>query len=493
MTHDRLRGVGDVARSRRGPTDAAAAAARSDRGPQPLAAGLRAAAPGPGGDDLPGRDRPDRVFAPSSRPSSPSSPGTGPTSSTRHRPERRRPPGRPDGSSCSAPTTSGRDLLVRIAYGARISLLVGVRGHRAHRGHDGAIVGLLAGYFGGIVDTVLARIIDVMLAIPFLLFAISLASLRGAPELRAGRSADRDRRDRLQLVVVGADRARPGARDQGEGVHRGGAVAGRLAVADHVRRRPAERDGPVIVYATLLIPLSIVAEASLSYLGVGVPPPTADWGAMIADARLLPGGAGGSCCSRSLALLITTLAFNILGDGIRDAFDPRGDRVYVRSLAMIRFLVRRIAAGHLGPRAGDVHRVFLIFFVGPGPDYVARTFAGRRATPAQVALIEHGCCWTSRGTCSTGTWRGTCCTATSATTTTTASRSTRHRPGLPDHALARHRRRDDLAHLRRALRGRLGGPAAVAPRPALHHVALFFYSMPTFVLGLLLSGSSPTS
>ena len=84
----------------------------------------------------------------------------------------------------------------------------------------------------------------------------------------------------------------------------------------------------VIVYASLLIPSFIVAEASLSFLGLGVQPPTADWGAMIATSENYYTVAWWFLVVPSLALLITTLAFNILGDGIRDAFDPRSDRMF---------------------------------------------------------------------------------------------------------------------------------------------------------------------
>jgi peptide/nickel transport system permease protein len=87
---------------------------------------------------------------------------------------------------------------------------------------------------------------------------------------------------------------------------------------------------PIIVYTSLLIPVSIIAEASLSFLGVGIPAPTADWGQMIADAQsVYQYGAWWYLVFPSLALLITTLAFNIFGDGVRDAFDPRGDQLFV--------------------------------------------------------------------------------------------------------------------------------------------------------------------
>ena len=87
---------------------------------------------------------------------------------------------------------------------------------------------------------------------------------------------------------------------------------------------------PIIVYTSLLIPVTIVAEASLSFLGVGIPAPTADWGQMIADSQsVYQYGAWWYLVFPSLALLITTLAFNIFGDGVRDAFDPRGDQLFV--------------------------------------------------------------------------------------------------------------------------------------------------------------------
>ncbi|HTC70168.1 MAG TPA: ABC transporter permease, partial [Acidothermaceae bacterium] len=85
---------------------------------------------------------------------------------------------------------------------------------------------------------------------------------------------------------------------------------------------------PAIVFSTLLLPVSVLSEAALSYLGVGIPPPTADWGQMISAAEPLYQVAWWYLLFPSLALLITTLAFNIFGDGVRDAFDPRSDRLF---------------------------------------------------------------------------------------------------------------------------------------------------------------------
>jgi peptide/nickel transport system permease protein len=193
--------------------------------------------------------------------------------------------------------TVGRDVLVRIAYGARISLIVGLVA-TVLTVTIGAIVGLASAYFGGLTDSVLARVMDWLLAVPFLLLAISLVSVIG-PGLT------------VLIIVIG---------------FLGWASVGRIVRGQVLSNVIA----PIIVYTSLLIPVTIVAEASLSFLGVGIPPPTADWGQMIADSQsVYQYGAWWYLVFPSLALLITTLAFNIFGDGVRDAFDPRGDQLFV--------------------------------------------------------------------------------------------------------------------------------------------------------------------
>jgi peptide/nickel transport system permease protein len=224
----------------------------------------------------------------------------------------------------------GRDLLVRIAYGAQISLLVGVLA-TALTVALGAVVGLISGYFSGVVDTVFARIMDVMLAIPFLLFAISLASVVSVSPLHFGPVtlgpgisivviviaifswATVARIVRGQVIAIRS-------REYVEAARALGARSWRIIVIDVLPNVAPT----IIVYATLLIPVSIVSEAALSYLGVGVQAPTADWGAMIAEAQPIYQQAWWFLTLPSVALIVTTLAFNILGDGIRDAIDPRG-------------------------------------------------------------------------------------------------------------------------------------------------------------------------
>ncbi|HKB32046.1 MAG TPA: ABC transporter permease [Streptosporangiaceae bacterium] len=230
----------------------------------------------------------------------------------------------PGGAFLFGTDDQGRDIMVRIAYGARISLIVGVAG-TALTVVIAAIVGLAAGYFGKIVDTVLARLIDVLLAFPFLLLAIALVSIIG-PGLS------------VVIIVIGffgwASVARIvrgqvlsiREKEYIEAARALGAGPWRIMFIDILPNVVA----PIIVYTTLLIPLTIVAEASLSFLGVGVPPPTADWGQMISESsNYYNNGSWWFLVFPSLALLITTVAFNIFGDGVRDAFDPRGGQLFV--------------------------------------------------------------------------------------------------------------------------------------------------------------------
>ena len=230
----------------------------------------------------------------------------------------------PSGTFWLGTDNNGRDLFIRTLYGARISLIVGVLA----TGISvvlGVVLGLAAGYIGGFVDTVIARLIDVMLSIPFLILAISIAYISG-PSLF------------LVIIIVGVlsftylARIVRGqvisikSREFIEAARALGARPWRIMFVDLLPNVMAQ----VIVYATLLIPLAIVSEASLSFLGVGVPPPTADWGAMISDASgFFQYGYWWFLFFPSVALLTTTLAFNIFGDSVRDALDPRGAGIYV--------------------------------------------------------------------------------------------------------------------------------------------------------------------
>ncbi len=218
----------------------------------------------------------------------------------------------------------GRDIMVRIAYGARISMIVAIVATGLTVG-IGAVVGLAAGYFGKLLDTILARLVDLLLAIPFLLLAISLASI-WHPGLTVVIVvigilgwASVGRIVRGQVLSIREKEYIEAARSLGAGPWR-------IIFVDILPNVIA----PIIVYTSLLIPVTIVAEASLSFLGVGIPPPTADWGQMISESSAYyANGVWWFLLFPSLALVFTTIAFNILGDGVRDAFDPRGDKLFV--------------------------------------------------------------------------------------------------------------------------------------------------------------------
>lgn len=216
----------------------------------------------------------------------------------------------------------GRDIFVRVAYGTRISLLVGVIG-TAIAVAVGAVFGMAAGYFGGLVDTVITRLIDIVLSVPYLLFAIALVSI-SKPGLK------------ITLIVIGIFSWSAVARivrgqvlsikerEYIEASRSLGASGWRIIFVDILPNVIAQ----LTVLTTLLIPAVILFEAALSFLGVGIPPPTADWGQMIAESQPLYQQAWWFLLFPSLALLVATVAFNIFGDGVRDALDPRGNQLF---------------------------------------------------------------------------------------------------------------------------------------------------------------------
>jgi peptide/nickel transport system permease protein len=216
---------------------------------------------------------------------------------------------------------TGRDLFIRILYGARISLFVGFV-TTAIGAVAGVIVGLMAGFFGGFIDTVLARFTDAVLAFPYVVLALSLAVVLG-PSLTVIIGvitffswAAIARIVRGQTLSIKEKEYIEAARSLGAGPFR-------IMIFDILPNLLA----PVLVLATLYIPTAIIFEATLSYLGLGIQPPTASWGNILSDAQNFYQTSWWYIVFPALALLITTLAFNLLGDGVRDAMDPRTERV----------------------------------------------------------------------------------------------------------------------------------------------------------------------
>lgn len=222
---------------------------------------------------------------------------------------------------------SGRDMLSRIVSGARISFLVAFLATLLSV-MIGVVLGVIAGYFGGFVDTLISRSMDVFLAFPLLLFAIALVGV--VPDSVAGLSGNGLRVLVLVFVIGFFNWPYVGRIIRGQTLslrEREFIDASRSLGARHshvlFRELLPNLVAPIIVYSTLLIPTNILFEAALSFLGVGVTPPTPSWGGMLTLAvptyqttplfMVVPG----------MAIFITVMAFNLLGDGLRDALDPR--------------------------------------------------------------------------------------------------------------------------------------------------------------------------
>jgi len=211
----------------------------------------------------------------------------------------------------------GRDVLSRLLYGARASLVAGGISI-AIALSIGAPLGMIAGYLGGFVDALLSRLTDAMLAIPFLILAIALAAFLG-PSLGNAMIAIGVstapifvRLTRAQVMTVKVE-------DYVEGARAVGNPRWRIAVV-HILPNivPA-----LLVQATLSIAAAIIAEASLSFLGLGQQPPAPSWGSMLNSAQRFLASAPWLAIWPGIAIFLTVLSFNLVGDGLRDALDPR--------------------------------------------------------------------------------------------------------------------------------------------------------------------------
>lgn len=227
--------------------------------------------------------------------------------------------------------TSGRDVFVRTIYGARTSLLVALLATGIAVA-VGIALGSLAGYHGGWVDTVISRAIDLVLSLPVLLFAIGIAATCSITKEGCLGGLVQPGVSLVTMIIALFTWPYIGRIVRGqvlsirekefiEAARSIGARHSRILFRDVLPNLAA----PIIVYGSLIIPSNILFEAALSFLGVGIPPETPSWGRMIADASggqlytvawwmlLFPG----------VTLVLTTLAFNLVGDGLRDALDPR--------------------------------------------------------------------------------------------------------------------------------------------------------------------------
>jgi peptide/nickel transport system permease protein len=222
---------------------------------------------------------------------------------------------------------TGRDILARIIEGSWVSLVVAA-GSTLLSVAIGVVMGVVAGFYGGWVDSVISRLMDTFLAFPLLLFAISIsASLQNGAFGLEGLPL----RIAVLVFVIGffswpyigrIVRAQTLSLREREFVSAAKSLGARGPFIVFRELLP-NLVAPILVYATLLIPTNILFEAALSFLGVGIAPPQASWGGMLTTAvdlyqvdpmfMVIPG----------MAIFITVLAFNLLGDGLRDALDPR--------------------------------------------------------------------------------------------------------------------------------------------------------------------------
>lgn len=223
----------------------------------------------------------------------------------------------------------GRDLFVRVIYGIRTSLIIALFA-TSIAVTIGVVLGMIAGYFRGVVDTAISRGIDVMLSMPLLLFAIGIVST--CSRAREGCLWGLVKPGLPVVVFVIALFSWPNiarlVRGQTLSIRERDFIeANRVLGAGNTtimfREVLPNLVAPIIVYGTLIIPSNIIFAASLSYLGLGVPERTAEWGRQIAQGAQIFEIAWWTMFFPGLFLVLTTLAFNLVGDGLRDALDPR--------------------------------------------------------------------------------------------------------------------------------------------------------------------------
>jgi len=212
---------------------------------------------------------------------------------------------------------NGRDVLSRVIWGARASLLAGVVSVAIAMA-AGVPVGMLAGFRGGWIDALISRFTDAMLACPFLILAIALAAFLG-PALENAMIAIGISATPIFIRLARGATMAAKVEDYVEAARAIGNPRWRVAVR-HILPNIVP---PLLVQATLTIATAIIAEASLSFLGLGQQPPAPSWGSMLNTAQRFMEQAPWMAIFPGLSIVLVVLGFNLLGDGLRDAFDPR--------------------------------------------------------------------------------------------------------------------------------------------------------------------------
>ena len=211
----------------------------------------------------------------------------------------------------------GRDIFSRVIWGTRESLKIGLLSILIGAS-CGIFLGLISGYVGGLADDLLTRMVNLLLSFPVIIVAIIVVGIVGAGStgvivaLGIGITPIFARIVRGQVLTIKQNTYVEAARALGAGNMR--------IIIFHIL---INISGPIIVLVTIYLPLAILAESSLSFLGIGVSPDTPTWGRIIADGRAYIQSAPWICLFPGLALIITSISFNVLGDGLRDELDPK--------------------------------------------------------------------------------------------------------------------------------------------------------------------------